>query len=165
MMQVSLFPKLKGQVLLNKRNDLFSQLPDMIDALQSGKLVEFETHGFSMIPLLHDGGDRVVLKKAENQLNIDDVVLCKTDEGKYVLHRVISTENGYTLKGDNCMTTEHCAGDADVVGVATAFIRNGKTISVDSRYYRFYVHHRAFFLGLWRLFWRITDWFVKRFRK
>ncbi len=150
---------------MNKRNDLVSQLPDMISALQSNKLVEFETHGFSMVPLLRDGGDRVVLKKAEKPLDIGDVALCKTDDNRYVLHRVISTENGYTLQGDNCSSFERCAGDSDVIGVATSFIRKGKTVSVSSKKYKFYVRHRAFFLRLWRFYWRIADWFVKRFRK
>lgn len=162
---MSLFQKLKGQVSLNKQNDLASQLPDMISALQNGKLVEFETHGFSMIPLLHESGDRVLLKKAEKPLEAGDVALCRTDCGRFVLHRVISNENGYTLKGDNCVTTEHCTGDSDVIGVATAFIRRGKTVNTTDKSYLFYVRHRGFLLKLWRFFWRIADFFVKIFRK
>ena len=63
-MRWSLFQKSKEKVSLNKRNDLISQLPDIVSALQNGKLVQFETHGFSMVPLLRDGGDRIILKKA-----------------------------------------------------------------------------------------------------
>lgn len=151
---------------MSKPNGIESQIPEMRSALQSGKLVEFETHGFSMIPLLHDGGDRVILAQPSFPLRLNDVALCKTDEGRYVLHRVIAINNGgYTLCGDNCVTTEFCVGDSDVVGVAAAFIRNGKKTEVSSKKYRFYVRHRAFFLKLWRVRWRISDFFVRLFRR
>lgn len=149
---------------MNKSNDLISQLPDIVSSLQSGKLVEFETHGFSMVPLLRDGGDRVILKKADKPLAVGDVALCKTDDNRYVLHRVLSVEDGYILKGDNCILTEHCSGDSDVIGVAVAFIRKGKTIETADKKYLFYVRHRAFFLKVWRLFWSIADRLVKIFR-
>lgn len=150
---------------MNKSNSLSFNLADIKKALADGKLVEFETHGFSMIPLLHDGGDKVLLQKT-NSLKLNDVALCKTDGGRYVLHRVINLNSGgYTLKGDNCITTEHCSCDDDVVGVAIGFIRNGKKISVNDKGYLFYVRHRAFFLKMWRIFWRITDFFVKIFNR
>ncbi len=150
---------------MSKSNSLSLNLAEIKKTLADGKLVEFETHGFSMIPLLHDGGDKVLLKKT-NFLKLNDIALCKTDEGRYVLHRVINLNNGgYTLKGDNCITTEHCSSDDDVVGVAVGFIRKGKNISVNDKSYLFYVKHRVFFLKMWRVFWRITDFFVKIFHR
>ena len=152
---------------MNKRkNDLASQLEAMQKALDEGKLVEFETHGFSMIPLLHDGGDKVILRKHKSNLRCGDVALCRTDEGRFVLHRVVELKNaGYVLQGDNCINKEFCAGDDDVIGVAVAFIRKGKKVSVTSRKYMFYVRHRKFFLKLWRTVWRIVDFFIKIFRR
>jgi len=151
---------------LNKPDGIKVQIPEMSRALESGKLVEFETHGFSMIPLLHNGGDRVILKQPNFPLQVNDVALCKTDDGRYLLHRVISLNNGgYTLRGDNCTATEFCSCDDDVVGVAVSFIRRGKVIEVNSGKYRFYVRHRALFLKLWRAFWRISDFFVRLFRR
>ncbi len=143
-----------------------SQIPEMRKALQNGKMVEFETHGFSMIPLLHDGGDSVILEQPAFPLKVNDVALCRADDGRYVLHRVISINNGgYTLRGDNCSTTEFCAGDSDVVGVACSFIRRGRLIDVKSGKYLFYVRHRDCFLKLWRVFWKVSDYFVKLFRR
>lgn len=127
-------------------------------SLDKGNLAEFETHGFSMVPLLHDGGDRVVLKKASGRLSVGDVAFCKTDDGRYVLHRVIGfRSSGYILKGDNCQSTEYCKSDDDVVGVAITFIRRNKKIDVSSFGYRFYVIFRKPLLKLWQLFWRCTD--------
>ena len=151
---------------MSNPNSIENQVPEMRKALQNGKKVEFETHGFSMIPLLHDGGDSVILEKPQFPLNVNDVALCRTDEGRYVLHRVISHDNGgYTLRGDNCSTTEFCAGDSDVIGVACSFIRRGRLIDVKSGKYLFYVRHRDCFLKLWRVFWKVSDYFVKLFRR
>lgn len=151
--------------MLSKPNGIESQIPEMRIALQNGKLIEFETHGFSMIPLLHNGGDRVVLSQPRFPLEVNDVALCKTDDGRYVLHRVVSVNNcGYTLRGDNCVTTEFCADDNDVIGVAVSFIRRGKLIEANSRKYRYYVRNRKVLLNLWRAYWRISDFFVKLLR-
>lgn len=127
-------------------------------SLDKGNLAEFETHGFSMVPLLHDGGDKVVLKKASGRLSVNDVAFCKTDDGRFVLHRVIGfRSSGYILKGDNCQSTEYCKNDDDVVGVAITFIRRNKEIDVSSFGYRFYVIFRKPLLKLWQLFWRCAD--------
>ena len=151
---------------MSKRNDLVSQLPQMCAALQSGKMVEFETHGISMIPLLHDVGDTVILKKADSKLSVGDVALCRTNDARYVLHRVITVDgDGYILKGDNCVNTERCASHSDVIAVADSFVRNGKRISVSDKKYRFYVRHRSLILKLWRAYWKVSDFFVKLFRK
>ena len=151
---------------MSKPNGIEAQIPEMRRVLESGKLVEFETHGFSMIPLLHDGGDKVILGQPKFPLQINDVALCKTDDGRYLLHRVISLDNGgYTLRGDNCTSVEFCLGDSDVVGVAVSFIRGGKVIEVNSSKYRFYVRNRVLLLKLWRAFWRVSDFFVKLFRR
>ena len=132
--------------------------PELRAVINAGKVAEFETHGFSMIPLLHDGGDRVRLVKPGEKLAVGDVALCVTDTGKYVLHRVIALKDGgYVLKGDNCTGTEFCKGIDDVIGVACAFIRRGRIIKTDSLSYSLYCRYRKPLLRLWQLFWRIAD--------
>lgn len=143
---------------MSSNNGLEKVVPEIKRCLDSGNLAEFETHGFSMIPLLHDGGDRVVLQKAGTALDVNDVAFCKTDDGRYVLHRVVEKKNGgYVLKGDNCYTCEFCAGDEDVIGVAVCFIRRGKRIDVTKPCYKLYVRFRKQALKLWQLFWRGAD--------
>lgn len=150
---------------MNKQNDLKSQIPAIREALEKGKKVEFETHGHSMIPLLHDGGDRVIIQLNTTPLKINDVALCKTDTSKFVLHRVIAlSDGGYILKGDNCVNTERCLSDNDVIGVACAFIRRGKLLTVEDKKYLYYVNHRKPLLMLWRSFWFVADFFMTRFR-
>lgn len=133
-------------------------MPEIKRCLNEGKLAEFETHGFSMIPLLHDGGDRVVLEKPKAQLRVNDVAFCKTDDGRYVLHRVVENKNGgYVLRGDNCRSCEFCKSDDDVIGVVRCFIRRGKNVKVDALSYKIYVRYRKHALKLWQLFWRFAE--------
>ena len=143
---------------MRSENSLSQLEPQIRASLEQGKIAEFETHGFSMVPLLHDGGDFVRLKKSTNKLSLGAVAFCKTDDNRYVLHRVIGyKDEGYILKGDNCQTCEFCRNDADVIGVAVAFVRKGKVIEADSFKYRLYTKFRKPFLAFWRFFWKIAD--------
>lgn len=143
---------------MNSDNSLKKLEPELRAAIDSGKIAEFETHGFSMIPLLHDGGDKVRLVKPEGRLKLNDVALCVTDTGKYVLHRVVEVkDSGYVLRGDNCIGCEFCRGDSDVIGVACAFIRRGKLVKTTSSSYRFYCRFRKPLLKLWQVFWSCVD--------
>ena len=143
---------------MNDKKSLRELELELRAAIDSGKIAEFETHGFSMVPLLHDGGDRVRLVKPRGKLAVGDVALCVTDTGRYVLHRVIDLkDDGYVLKGDNCISTEYCKCDSDVIGVACAFIRSGRLIETSSFSYKLYCRFRKPLLALWRLFWRLAD--------
>ena len=154
----NLLKKLKGQVSLSDKKNLRELEPELRATIDSGKIAEFETHGFSMVPLLHDGGDRVRLVKPKGKLSVEDVALCVTDTGKYVLHRVIGLKDGgYVLKGDNCIGTEFVKSDSDVIGVACAFIRRGRLIETNSSVYKFYCRFRKPLLRIWQLFWNVAD--------
>lgn len=157
-MPKNLSKKSKEQVSLSDKKSLRELEPELRAVIDSGRVAEFETHGFSMIPLLHDGGDRVRLVKPKGKLSVGDVALCVTDAGKYVLHRVIELKGGgYVFKGDNCISTEFCKGDSDVIGVACAFIRRGRLIDTNSFSYKFYCRFRKPILRLWQLFWKVAD--------
>lgn len=146
---------------MNNHKSLRELEPELRATLDAGKIAEFETHGFSMIPLLHDGGDRVRLVKPKGRLSVGDVALCITDMDKYVLHRVVDLrDGGYVLRGDNCTSCEFCTGDDCVIGVACAFIRRGRLVDTNSFSYRFYCRFRKPLLRLWQLFWKLADKFA-----
>ena len=57
----------------------------------------------------------------------------------YVLHRVLEVKDGYYhIRGDNTYSVEHVP-DSAVIGVLTAFVRDGKKILVTDRKYQIYV--------------------------
>lgn len=110
------------------------------------KSVTFVVRGFSMRPFLDDGRDKVVLVPPRTP-KVGDVVLAEISEQRYALHRVIKIENGvYTMRGDgNPLSMKEQFTEEKIVGLAGGFIRKGKTVSVESRKWRYYS-------ALWRFF-------------
>ena len=103
---------------------------------RDGRLI-YKTMGVSMLPMLHENRDLVVIEPPKERLRKYDVALYKRGTS-YVLHRVIKVlESGYLIRGDNTYMDEHVPEEA-VIGVLTGFTRKGKTVSTeDSRYQRY----------------------------
>ena len=97
------------------------------------------TSGYSMMPMLKDRRDRVILRPVEEQpLRRYDLPLYKRPDGKYVLHRIIKVCDGYyIIRGDNTYVNEKIPFDW-VIGYVTEFYRKGRHVSADSKRYRFY---------------------------
>lgn len=103
---------------------------------KDGKLV-YKTKGCSMLPLLRQDRDLVIIEVPSSRLKPLDVALYKRDSN-YILHRVIRVEDGYYLiRGDNTYALE-TVPDTAVLGVLAGFQRNGKQVSVSNRLYRLY---------------------------
>ena len=103
---------------------------------QKGWLV-YKTKGISMLPMLHENQDLVVIRIPEGRLKKYDVALYKRGD-IYVLHRVIGVrEDGYDIRGDNTYAIEQVPEQA-VVGVLNSFIRKGKKYEVTDLRYRLY---------------------------
>lgn len=81
--------------------------------------------GVSMLPMLRQGEDRVLLVRPTFPLPSDTVALYKRGQD-YVLHRVIEYEDGiYRFRGDNCAADEFIEEER-ILGVLSGFWR-GKT--------------------------------------
>lgn len=108
---------------------------------RDGRIV-YKTQGFSMMPMLRQNRDLVIISAKKGRLRPMDVALYKRGKN-YVLHRVISvTDSGYRIRGDNTYVLETVPERA-VLGVLTAFVRDGKEISVTDRGYQCYVRLRT----------------------
>ena len=116
---------------LNKEVGLDDVMQIIAEKLETGGSVTFNPKGTSMLPMLRDGDDTVVLSKPKGRLHLFDLPLYRRKDGSYVLHRVVNfgSDGSYTMCGDN----------DDVIGVVTAFYRKGKPYTVDSMKYRAYL--------------------------
>lgn len=110
---------------------------------------EIEKHGMfvytnvgdSMLPLIRQGRDVLIIKKAEGRLKKYDVPLYQRDSGQYVLHRILKVrKDDYVICGDNRSVKEYGITDRHIIGVLTGVIRKGKELSVTDKKYRLYVH-------------------------
>lgn len=107
---------------------------------RTGKLV-YTNVGDSMLPLIRQGRDLLVISRVEGRLKKYDVPLYKRDSGQYVLHRILKVrEQDYVICGDNRYHREYGITDRHIIGVLTGIVRDGKEISMKSLPYRLYVH-------------------------
>ena len=115
------------------------QVIDLIEEkLADGKSVRFMPRGISMLPMLRQGKDSVVLSPLTGRLKKYDLPLYRRDDGKFILHRGVKAGDTYTCIGDNQFHFEHGVRHEQMIAVVTSFIRDGNEISVDAPRYRIY---------------------------
>ena len=102
------------------------------------------TVGTSMRPLLVQRKTAAVIRafdRESGELRSGDVVLFRRGD-KLILHRIVRVEkDGYGLCGDNRWRVEHGVRREQILGVMTAFIRDGKETSVTDPEYLGYVEN------------------------
>ena len=107
---------------------------------ENGKLI-YTNKGCSMMPLIKQNRDILIIEKPTGKLKKYDVPLYKRDSGQYILHRILKVrENDYVICGDHCWAKEYGITDKHIIGVLTGIVRNGKEVSVTDFKYRCYVH-------------------------
>lgn len=107
---------------------------------EHGRLI-YTNVGDSMMPMLRERRDLLIIERPDGRLKKYDVPLYKRDSGQYVLHRILKVrEKDYVLCGDNRYGREYGITDRHIIGVLTGFVRDGKTHSVTDWRYRVYVH-------------------------
>lgn len=119
-------------------------VPLFQERLEAGQQVRFSPMGTSMLPLLREGRDSVVLSPAPERLRKYDLPLYRRDSGAYVLHRITGAGETYTCIGDNQFVYETGIRRDQIVAVVTAFRRNGRDHTVTDPGYRLYCclwHH------------------------
>ncbi len=126
----------------NKETSLDAVIDIILEKLEMGGTVTFTPNGTSMLPMLRDGKDIVVLKKPEGRLHLFDVPLYRRENGQFVLHRVIDYGNdgSYVMCGDNQFAKEKGIKDGQILAVMTGFHRKGKAYTSHSLRYRAYVN-------------------------
>ncbi len=99
------------------------------------------TVGVSMLPMLKNRRDTIVVHAKNARLQPKDVALYKWGD-RYILHRVLTvTHEGYIIRGDNCYVDEIVPEEA-VIGVLTEFFRKDKHYFCTDEKYLSYVEKR-----------------------
>lgn len=113
-------------------------MPLMRESLAAGKSFRFSPRGISMLPMLRQGKDSVILSPVTGKLKKYDIPLYQRDDGAYVLHRITKVEDTYTCIGDNQYDYEPGIRQDQIIAVLTSFYRGEKEISADALSYRIY---------------------------
>ena len=122
--------------------------------IQTRGYIVAPNEGNSMMPLLREHRDVMVIRKITSPLKKNDAVLFKRPNGAYVLHRIIRVcgQGKYLIAGDN-RAFEEIVPEEWIIGILTEVVRDGRRISVESEEYRAYlkkVPRRRFRLKLRR---------------
>lgn len=137
---------------------------------RSGTLIYTNT-GDSMLPLLRQGKDVLVIEKAAAYHRFDAVLFRRVGvpgSNRYILHRIlkICPDGRYWIAGDNRTIGEYVAKE-QILGVLTAVNRGGRLIKATDLRYRLYVrlwcapYHFRFFILNTRRYIRLFPGIVK----
>lgn len=121
--------------------------------------------GTSMMPLLRQKTDVVLIEPIQNKIRARDVVLYRRDNGQYVLHRVLKIrKDDYVICGDHQYHPEYGITERHILGVMTAVIRDGVKLDITDLRYGIYVHLWCdlFYLRAGILRMKSLLWYVKR---
>ncbi len=114
--------------------------PLMEEKLKLGGKVTFKPHGVSMLPLIRQGRDSVVIEKFNGNAKVGDVIFFRRPNGQFVLHRIIGRDkDGYVLCGDNQWQKERGVREEWIIGIMTGVLRDGIAAELDCERYRKYI--------------------------
>lgn len=125
--------------------------------IESKGYLAFPNEGDSMMPLLREHKDIMVIRKITEPLKRYDAVLFKRPSGRYLMHRIVKVcGNGtYLIAGDN-RHFEETVPEEWIIGILDEVIRDGKHISVTSCEYQNYLKKVP-----WHRFWLKVKWYAK----
>ncbi len=113
------------------------------EVLDSGATFRIYPKGVSMLPLIVEGRDSVVLKKSKGiPAKKHDIAFYRRNDGHFVLHRVMRIEKDgtYTMCGDNQLVLERGIRSTQIIAYVSEVYRKDKRIQTDAFLYRLYVY-------------------------
>ena len=127
--------------------------------MKEGHTVTLRTKGYSMLPFIVGGRDKVVLQQAVSWQE-GDIVLAYLPEGRYVLHRIYRlSKEDVILMGDGNLQATECCKQSDIVGKAVQIIRDGRIVDCHAagerwraRLWRWLLPLRIIILGIFKLY-------------
>lgn len=139
-------------------------MPLIREELSAGRSVRFSPSGTSMLPMLREGRDSVVLSPLPEKLKKYDLPLYRRASGQYVLHRIVKVGQGYTCIGDNQFYKETGLQHTQMIAVVTSFYRNGRQIRTCDIIYRMYCRFWHYSRWIRHLCKRGFRWLWRRFK-
>ena len=131
--------------------------PQIEDVLREEGMFVSTTVGVSMLPMLRNRKDTIIVTPYEGRLKKYDVPLYKRGSA-YILHRIIEVRSdSYVICGDNCIEKEYGITDEQILGVLTGFYRGDKKVNMDGLGYKLYVRVWSFLYPVRKLYAQIKS--------
>ena len=131
--------------------------PLLLEVMESGGELRLSPRGTSMLPLLREGRDSVLLVKPQ-MLKKRQICLYRRRDGSFVLHRILKFDQNKNpvFCGDNQTKKEYGISQNDVVAVVSAVYRDEKKVDADAASFRLYSIFHCF------MPWRRCYFFLRR---
>ena len=111
------------------------EIKDLEEKFNHDGFIISDIKGTSMLPVLKEGINKVVIGKVNRDLYKYDVVLYKV-KNKYILHRIIDiNDDELVIRGDNCITNEYVMKH-NVLGILLAYYDENGYIELTDSYNR-----------------------------
>lgn len=121
--------------------------PVIDEILSGGGEFRMYPKGISMLPLIVQGRDSVVLmRNTETPAKKHDIVFYRRKNGQFVLHRVMKIEKdgSYTMCGDNQIALEKGIEKDQIIGYVSSLYKGDKERNMSSISYRLYIFFYCF---------------------
>ena len=121
--------------------------------------------GNSMKPLLRNQRDMLIIETPESEPSKYDIVLYRDNKGRYILHRIVRVKaREYLIRGDNSYTDEIVPKER-VIGILTAYNKDGKRYEAHSRKALMYARFWVFIYPIRKLFHKLSSLVRRAVRK
>lgn len=117
----------------------------ILTEIKAGHQVIIPSKGNSMLPFIRPGTDEIELSPIDNNsIRKRNIVLAKTEEGNYVIHRIEKIDGDViTLRGDGNLTTREYCKRSNISAEVTAILRKNRKIKKDN--FRWSLHQNLWF--------------------
>ncbi len=128
-------------------NDIY---PIIKEQLELNGEVRFKPRGTSMLPLIRQGKDEVIVKKLGGNLNKFDIVFYCRKNGDFVLHRFIGFDKngGYIMRGDNQTFKEYGISNDNIIGVVKSVVRGGELVIASTPLFNAWVYYSRIYVPI-----------------
>ena len=132
--------------------------PLIQETLDQGGTFSLTITGTSMFPFIVGGRDKVTLSPLPEKLKKNDLPLYRRANGAFVLHRIVKVckDGTYTCCGDHQWWLEKGLRREQMIGLATEYVRKGRTLTNRNLNYRIYRTFWTWTLPLRPLFFRLN---------
>ncbi len=111
------------------------------EVLNSGGTFRMYPRGTSMLPLIDQRRDSVVLERREDKrLKKHDIVFYRRNNGAFILHRVmrVCSDGSYVMCGDNQTYLEKGVPESAIIARVSCIYKGDRQMSLRSLGYRLY---------------------------
>lgn len=123
---------------MDKGLSLKELYPLIAEGLSAGGTYRFYPKGTSMLPLLIEGKDSIILSSVCD-LKKGDIVLYRRENGMFVIHRIVKFADTFTMCGDGQFVLEKGIKKKQILAKVTAIYKGEKFLTFDNKSYLFYV--------------------------